>query len=359
MNADAVLAASEGQITPLAAVDEDVMERNLAAMAALAAAAGVALRPHAKTHKSGFVARRQLAHGAAGLTCATLREAEVFAAAGVEDLLLAHPPVGEVKSRRLAALAGRVPRLAVAVDSLEAAAFAAAPVELVWEVDSGLHRMGTAPGAATAEAVLRLLERVGPERVRGLLTHGGHVYRVGAPEERRAAAAQEAEALLDSAERLRAAGFEPRLLSVGSTPTAEFAGAQGGINEIRPGTYVFGDANQVALGSQRLEDCALAVVATVVAVHPDRAVIDAGSKAISNDLRVAGVSGWGSVLGHPELVLDRLSEEHGVLTGAIGPLRVGARLAVVPNHVCTTVNLHSELLFTGSGWQPVEARGWR
>ena len=127
---------------------------------------------------------------------------------------------------------------------------------------------------------------------------------------------------------------------------------------------MYGDANQVQLGSQALEDCALAVIATVVSTpERTRAVIDAGSKALPADLRVAGLNGYGIVLGHPGLKLDRLSEEHGVLVsdGPIG-LRVGERVAIVPAHACTTVNLHPALLVVAdseSRWEPVDARGWR
>jgi len=159
---------------------------------------------------------------------------------------------------------------------------------------------------------------------------------------------------------LRRAGLEVRELSVGSTPTAGFARPGSGLTEMRPGTYVYGDANQVRLGSQRLEDCALGVLTSVVSAHSDRAVADAGSKALSADLRVAGLEGYGIVAGRPELVVARLSEEHAVLTG--GRLRVGERLLIIPSHACTTVNLHPALLLVGereARWEAVSARGWR
>src|SRR5206468_4922904 len=118
MNVERILAATEDIITPVAVVDEEIVERNLARMAKLAADNNVKLRPHAKTHKSAEMARRQIAHGAIGLTCATFTEAEVFADAGVDDLLIAHPPVGKPKLERLATLADRVKRLAVSLDDL-------------------------------------------------------------------------------------------------------------------------------------------------------------------------------------------------------------------------------------------------
>jgi len=359
------LAATSGLETPVAVRDDAAMERNLAAMAAVAERAGVRLRPHAKTHKSVFVARRQLELGAAGLTVATLQEAETFAAAGVSDLVIAHPPAGRAKQARLAHLAARVERLAVAVDDAGLAEEVAAPVEILWEVDTGLHRVGTPSGEATVEPVRRVVAGIGPDRFRGLLTHGGHAYRAADQAQRRAAAGEESEGLAATADLLRAAGIEVREVSVGSSPTAGFAPEFKGVTEIRPGTYVYGDANQVTLGSHALEDCALAVVATVVSSPAaDRCVVDCGSKSISADRIVAALEGFGIVLGLPDLTVARLSEEHTVLTarGETG-LVVGDRVAIIPAHACTTVNLHPYLLAFDPGgrarWEPVDARGWR
>lgn len=363
MNRERLLAAAKEFITPVGAVDEEVLERNLARMAAVATTHQVKLRPHAKTHKSREVARRQMQHGAVGLTAATLVEAEVFADAGIDDLLIAHPPVGAPKLRRLGALAARVRRLAVSLDDVEVARSLPVTIDVLWEVDTGQHRIGTAPGAATVGAVQRLVDAIGHERFRGLITHAGHAYASTTQQQRQQAADEESGGLTATAALLRAEGIEVRELSVGSTPTAGLA-LGGGITEIRPGSYVYGDANQATLGSQRLEDCALAVVATVVSTPaPDRAVIDAGSKALSADLRVSGLTGYGLVLGRDDLTVARLTEEHGVLT-ASGPTRlsIGARVVVIPAHACTTVNLHPALLLVAPGgstrWQPVDARGW-
>src|ERR1700724_1660876 len=172
MNVERILAATEGIITPVAVVDEEIVERNLARMAKLAADHKVKLRPHAKTHKSAYMAQRQMAHGAVGLTCATLSEAEVFADAGVDDLLIAHPPVGRPKLERLAALAKRFKRLAVSLDNVEIAKSLPESVEVLWEVDPGQHRIGTAPGEPTVTAVRELVQAIGTERFRGLITHG-------------------------------------------------------------------------------------------------------------------------------------------------------------------------------------------
>jgi D-serine deaminase-like pyridoxal phosphate-dependent protein len=364
LNADVITAAVAELVTPVAVVDEALMEANLRRMAALAESADVRLRPHAKTHKSAHVARRQLAHGAVGLTVATLHEAEVFAAAGIRDLLVAHPPATQPKLRQLAALAERVSRLAVAVDDAGIASALPPKVEFLWEVDTGQHRIGTAPGKPTVKAVRELVAAIGNDRFRGLITHGGHVYSSKDQLERRAVADQEAGGLVDTAAMLRADGIEVRELSIGSTPTAGVA-SMDGITEMRPGTYVYGDVNQVRLGAQLLEQCALAVVACVVSTPAaDRAVVDAGSKALSADFRAPGVEGFGIVVGKEHLIVERLSEEHAVLVarGATG-LSIGDLVVIIPVHACTTVNLHPALAVLATDgrirWQPVDARGWR
>jgi D-serine deaminase-like pyridoxal phosphate-dependent protein len=363
MDVERILAATEDIITPVAVVDEEVVERNLARMAKLAADHNVKLRPHAKTHKSAYMAKRQMAHGAVGLTCATFTEAEVFADAGVEDLLIAHPPVGRPKLERLAALAQRLKRLAVSLDDVGIAKSLPESVEVLWEVDPGQHRIGTAPGEPTVKAVQELVRAIGSERFRGLITHGGHAYSSTNQIERQLAAEQETDSISTTANMLRRAVIEVRELSVGSTPTAGLA-LRGGITEMRPGTYIYGDANQVTLGSQRLEDCALCVVATVVSCPaPDRAVVDAGSKALSADLRVAGLEGYGLVLGHTGLEVARLSEEHAVVIASRPTsLQVGDRVAIIPAHACTTINLHPgvRLISMNSEFRYIEvdATGW-
>jgi D-serine deaminase-like pyridoxal phosphate-dependent protein len=197
-----------------------------------------------------------------------------------------------------------------------------------------------------------------------LIAHAGHSYAATDQAGRQRAADEESEALLTTAGMLKDAGIAVRELSLGSTPTAGLS-LRPGITEMRPGTYVYGDANQVALGSQQLEDCALAVIATVVSTPaPDRAVVDAGSKALSADLRVAGLEGYGIVLEHKGLTVARLSEEHAVLTSsAQSGLRIGDRVVIVPAHACTTINLHPAALLVSSDgsarWMTTDARGWQ
>jgi D-serine deaminase-like pyridoxal phosphate-dependent protein len=334
--------------TPAVLIDLDVLERNLARMAAAARECGVRLRPHAKTHKTSEVGRLQLRAGAVGLSLAKTGEAEAFAHAGFDDIFLAYPIVGELKGRRLLALAERV-RLAVGVDSLEGAAtlagvFQAASrrLDVLLKIDVGFRRVGVTPDAAV-ELAGRLASLPGL-RLRGVFTHAGQGYLQDTPEAVAAVGRHEGETLAAVAERLRRAGLPVEEVSVGSTPTARHAMAMPGVSECRPGNYVFHDASQLSLGTCGLEDCALSVLATVVSVPaPGRAVVDAGSKTLSSDPLRPRAGGHGFVLGRRSR-LERLSEEHGVLAVAEGEsFRVGERLRLLPNHACVVANLHDRL----------------
>jgi D-serine deaminase-like pyridoxal phosphate-dependent protein len=345
--------------TPSVVVSAERVERNLTRMAAAAAAAGVALRPHAKTHKCLPIARRQLSHGAVGLTVATLLEAELFADLG--SVFIAYPLWAGSGDRgaRLAALRERT-SLRAGVDSEAAAASlaAAAPgLEVLIEVDSGQHRSGVAVDqvAPLAAACAKL-----GLTVAGAFTHPGHAY--GSPSAVGDAAADERAALAAAGDALgrlgRFAGAEP-VLSGGSTPTAA-AGLAAPLTEVRPGTYVFGDRQQMHLAGLDAGDVALVVAARVVSVpRPIEAVLDAGSKALSSD-RPDWLAGYGLILEAPEATIAALSEEHAVVRGLATPLKVGDLVRVVPNHVCTVVNLTSELVVVDGGeitdrW-PVSAR---
>ncbi len=339
--------------TPFLVVDPDVLDRNVAAMAAHAARHGLALRPHAKTHKSAAVAARQLAAGAVGLTVATVSEAEAFADAGCEDLFVAYPLwVDAPKGARLRALTDRV-RLSVGTDSVAGARALAAQLpngRVLVEVDSGHHRSGVPPeqagplGEAARRAGLDVL---------GIFTFPGHSYAPGAAAE---VAAQEAAALRTAAASMTRHGLQPRVVSGGSTPTAERADADV-LGEVRPGVYVFNDAQQWELGTVVPDRVALSCLATVVSHGDGTVVLDAGSKVLGAD-RPPWTTGWGRLLDHPDARVTMLSEHHAVIAWDRSPLpEPGQRLRVVPNHVCSAVNLADELvLTTGEVW-PVTARG--
>jgi D-serine deaminase-like pyridoxal phosphate-dependent protein len=334
--------------TPAVLVDMDVLERNIARMAERARDAGVALRPHAKTHKVPEIGRLQLAAGARGLSVAKVSEAECFADQGFDDLFVAYPVVGLRKPERLVALASRI-RVSVGVDSLEGAralsqAFRAAgrTVDALLKVDVGLHRVGVAPEAIPLLAP-QLAELPGL-RLRGVFTHAGHAYGARTPAAIAQVGRDEGERLLAAARTLRELGLPAEVVSVGSTPTARHALAVRGVTEARPGNYVYHDASQVSLGTCSLEDCALTVLATVVSVPaPDRAVVDAGSKTLSSDPLRPEPGGHGFVLGRSSRVA-RLSEEHGVIEVMPGEsFRVGERVRLLPNHSCVVSNLHDRV----------------
>jgi D-serine deaminase-like pyridoxal phosphate-dependent protein len=335
--------------TPAVLVDLDVVESNIARMAERARASGVRLRPHAKTHKVVEIARRQVAAGASGLSLAKTSEAEVFADAGFEDLFVAYPVVGADKARRLLALAERLRRLAVGVDSVEGAstlagAFRAAgrALDVMLKVDVGFHRVGVPPERAL-ETARRLADLPGL-RLRGLFTHAGQGYHQETPEGVAEVARHEGRTMAAVADELRAAGLALEEVSVGSTPTAREAMAQAGVTECRPGNYVYHDGTQVALGTCAPSDCALTVLATVVSVPgADRAVVDAGSKTLSSDPLRPRAGGFGQLAGRRSRV-QRLSEEHGVIVVEGGEaFRVGERIRILPNHACVVSNLHDRV----------------
>jgi D-serine deaminase-like pyridoxal phosphate-dependent protein len=352
--------------TPVVLVDLDVLERNIARMAARARAAGVRLRPHVKTHKCPEIAALQRAAGAAGLCVAKVGEAEVFVRAGFDDIFLAYPVVGGDKGRRLLALADRA-RLAAGVDSVEGAETLARPfaeagrtLDVVLKVDVGYGRVGVLPRRAVA--VARRVAQVPGLRLRGVFTHAGHAYAAKTPRAVRQVAKQEGERVARAAEALREAGLPTEEVSVGSTPTAARAMTVPGVTECRPGNYVFYDATQVSLGTCGPEDCALTVLATVVSVPaPDRAVVDAGSKTLSSDPLRPRPGGYGQVIGRRGRI-DKLSEEHGVVAVDEGEsFRVGERVRILPNHACVVANLHDRLIGTSGdrveAVLPVAARG--
>jgi D-serine deaminase-like pyridoxal phosphate-dependent protein len=263
--------------TPYLRLDVAVMEANIAAMAVHAAGAGLALRPHTKTHKCPQIGARQLAAGAHGLTVATIGEAEVFAEV-CADLFIAYPLwVDTDDAARLRALADRGVALRVGCDSIESAAqLSGLPVEVLIEIDSGHHRSGVRP--EDAGTLARHVADAGLT-VSGVFTFPGHSYSPASPAQ---AAAEEASALATAAASVRAAGGECRLISGGSTPSAGFT--TGGIlNELRPGVYVFGDAQQLDLGTIGFEQVALTVVSRVVSHAGGRVICDAGSKALGAD----------------------------------------------------------------------------
>ncbi|MEU5842116.1 alanine racemase [Rhodococcus sp. NPDC047139] len=345
--------------TPALLVDRDVLDHNIARLAQSAQSRSLSLRPHAKTHKCLEIARHQLDAGACGLTVATVSEAEVFAEAGFEDLFVAYPLwVDAARGARLRTLADRC-RLTVGIDSPSGARqlveHAGTAIGVLVEIDSGHHRTGVRP--EQAGTVASAAHDAGLE-VRGVFTFPGHSY---APDGPHRAARDEADALTAAADSLRTAGIEPAVISGGSSPTA-LVDLPTPATELRPGVYVFGDAQQLELGVVTEADIALTVLATVVSARDETVVLDAGSKVLGAD-RATWATGYGRILGEPAARITALSEHHATVQWPNPTTRpdLGARVQVIPNHACNAVNLANELVAVSGNvvverWE-VAARG--
>jgi len=363
--------------TPAAVLDLDVLERNVVRMANRARRLGVALRPHAKTHKCVEVARLQQERGAHGLTVATLAEARAFAEAGFADLTWAVPVVpgrlGEVVdlARRLT-FRVLVESDAAADAVTRAAAEARVPLHVWLEVDSGQHRTGVDPASSLAVSLAQRLARSGDAATDaaagaaragvvfdGILTHAGQGYGAKDRAELERAAATERDVMVALAERLRRAGVPVPGVSIGSTPTIAVATDLTGVTEIRPGNYVFNDFVQVAGGVCAPEDCAFSVLATVISHQPgaDHAVADAGALALSKDLGPSDPArrrGYGPLLRglaggevDPVLQVRAVTQEHGIVAGeepadVEGHLAVGEKVRILANHSCLSAALFDE-----------------
>jgi D-serine deaminase-like pyridoxal phosphate-dependent protein len=359
-----VMDALEQVETPVAVLDLERVRRNAARVAAYCTEHGLAWRPHIKTHKSARVAGIQLAAGAAGLTVATPREAEVMSQL-TEDVLLAYPPLGSSKLERLMSLPERV-RLSVALDSeaalrgLAAAASASGrTVDVLVEIDVGLRRVGV-ESPAEAVTLARLASNLPGVRYRGLMFYPGHI-RVHRDQQDDALRALD-ERLGGVLSALETAGLSPAVVSGGSTPTLWNSHRVRGVTEIRAGSCIFNDLESAGHASASWDDLAYTVLATVVSTAVrGQAVVDAGSKALAKEIP-AREGSYGALLDRPEVKVSALSEEHGVLdlSATAWRPRVGDRVRIVPNHVCVSVNLQDHVLALEGGeahaWE-LEARG--
>ncbi|HEV2560428.1 MAG TPA: D-TA family PLP-dependent enzyme [Microvirga sp.] len=342
--------------TPAVVIDLDRVERNIARLQAACDAAGVANRPHIKTHKSPVLAKMQRDAGARGITCQKLGEAEVMAEAGFDDILVSYNILGEEKLGRLATLMRRA-RMVVAADNPvtvaglpRAAEIAGRDLDVVVECDTGQKRAGVeTPGEAVA-----LAHSIAASP--GLSFAGFLLY----PPAGGTAVTQ---AFLDDAlAGVREAGLEPRIVSSGGTPNLKDLGKLKGATEHRAGTYIFNDRMMMKAGAATLDDVALHVVSTVVSrAGPERGILDAGSKTLTWDS--GGLDGYGLILEHPDARIARFSEEHGFLdlAGSATKPGVGDVVRIVPNHVCVVVNMVDRLVATRggriAGEIPVAARG--
>ena len=349
---------SEDHPTPSLVVDALTVERNLTRMQQYCDEHRLSLRPHTKTHKSIRMAKRQIALGARGLTVAKVGEAERMSEAS-RDLFLAYPAIGTGRLQRLGSLlralaeeshsSGTSGRIAVGIDSLEAAERIAQtarnvglPIGIMVDLDVGFHRTGVESSAQAVELCAWVSKQSGLE-FRGLMCFPGHILPAASTE----AWGQYHDAIAGVVDRLRSLGIDVPVISGGSTPTAKESHRNPILNEIRPGTYIYNDWNEVALGVASIDDCAARVVATVVSVPTkNKFILDAGSKTLSSDRHcVEPESGFGKVVDYPDAKVSRLSEEHGEAifqeTYAGPRPKVGDRVWIIPNHICVCVNLQN------------------
>ncbi|WXH34153.1 D-threonine aldolase [Myxococcus stipitatus] len=357
----------ETLVTPAALVDLDRVEANLRRVSQYTREHGLHWRPHTKTHKTAELTSLQLAAGAVGATVATPREAEVMATVAT-DVLYAYPPVGAGRLARLLALPPRT-KLSVTVDTLEslaelsrAAQGAGRDVGVLVELDLGMRRLGVQT-PAEAVALARAVATAPSVTYLGVLFYPGHVR---SPMNQQDGAVRDQSARLGAfLEALTSAGLKPQVVSGGSTPMLWRSHEVKGLTEIRPGLNVMNDRNTASIGACAWDECAFSVLATVVSTAvPGQVVVDAGSKALTKEEGLAPSGGYGALLDRPDIIVRNVSEEHGMLdvSATSWRPRVGERVRVVPNHVCTAVNLHERLHVVRGGavtdtWA-IAARGW-
>lgn len=353
--------------TPVPLVDLDRLQRNLLRAARYVKAHDLALRPHTKTHKSTVVAGMQLRAGAAGLTCATPREAEVMSAV-TTDILFAYPPIGASKLRRLMSLPSDI-ALTIALDSQEAvdqlavgAAAGERRVGVYVELDVGMRRVGAAT-VADAIGLIRSVQKQPSLEYRGIAFYAGHIREPVVEQD--ANLEQLNRRLTDALEELDRARVSPTVVSGGSTPTMWRTHEIAGVTEVRAGTYVYNDRTTAEIGACDWDDCALTILATVVSTAlPGQAVIDCGSKALGREpMRGTAGEGFGIVAGRRDVRVIGMSEEHGILDLHATDWRpcIGEQVQIVPNHVCVAVHLHERVYgvrgdAVETSW-PVSARG--
>ena len=336
--------------TPALLVDLDAFEYNLATMAAFFRGRPSHLRPHAKTHKCPEIARRQLAAGAEGITCAKVGEAEVLAQAGIDDILIANQVVGPLKIARLVELAARV-RLTVAVDEpgnvadlSRAAQARGVTLRVLVEVDIGMGRCGVQPGAEALD-LARQVARAGRLELAGLMGYEGHLVGIQDPAERKVKVEAAMTLLMETQALLARSGLPAGVVSGGGTGTYDVTGSFPGVTEVQAGSYVFMDTHYRAVRPEFRTS--LALLATVISRNkPARLITDAGMKVLTTDM------GLPEVQGVPGAKLLRLSEEHGLIEVADPgqvPLGSGDKITLLPSHCCTTINLHDTLFAVRNG----------
>ena len=336
--------------TPAVIIDLKQTERNLQKFQGYADENNITLRPHIKTHKIPRFAKMQLEFGAKGICCATLGEAELMAANGINDIFIAYTIVGKEKIERLLTL-GRQIRVVCGVDSITAAhqisdlAVAHEQIaEVRIEIDTGFQRAGVQPGEVLNFA--KEVDMMPGLKISGIYTFKSSTLHGKSVLDLKACAEEEGLLLKQIKDLLIENGISIEEVSGGSTPTGRYVAQCDGITELRAGTYIFNDRPKLIQGVATVDECSAVVKVTVVSTPtPDRAIIDGGSKIFSGDTKTdtppLNMHGYGYVIGNENLVFDHMSEEHGVLISKVGltNLKINDVLYIIPNHICTTMNL--------------------
>ncbi len=324
--------------TPALLLDLDILERNVVSMAARASALGVALRPHFKTHKCLEVLALQRKHGATGVTVSTLEEARVVIDAGYDDVTWAFPVILSRLDEALALARRATLRFVVDSDvAVEALTQLAAPFHVWLKVDTGYGRAGIEPDDPRMIDVALRIQTSPHLMLDGILSHCGHTYDANGPSAIRVIAEEDRAGMVAASASLRAAGVAVPALSVGSTPSMALVECLDGVDEARPGNYVFFDHVQEQLGACALADCALTVLTSIVSSRPGHSIVDAGALALSKDVGLnRGEATMGEVLQEtgeldPSLRIVSVSQEHGRLNAS---QPVGTVLRILPNHAC-------------------------
>jgi D-serine deaminase-like pyridoxal phosphate-dependent protein len=337
--------------TPCLVLDRTILQRNIDLMARAVARHRVPLRPHMKTAKSIDVARLATAGQPGGITVSTLAEAEYFSGHGITDILYA-VGITPQKLDQIAKLNAAGAAIIVITDDLDTASAIAAqrqsPRALI-EIDTGEGRGGVAPDD---DVLLEIAARLGP-LLAGVMTHAGHSYAGRSIDDMIRIAETERAGVVRAAKRLREAGHDSPIVSMGSSPTALHAESLDGVSEVRAGVYMFGDLFQAEIGTHDLDSIAVTVLTSVIGRRPGRLLVDAGGLALSKDHSTETAPkdyGYGLVLdsagrrtfGHT--IVRRAYQEHGVIETAPGrhlDLPVGAHLRIAPNHTCMTAAAHN------------------
>ena len=355
--------------TPGVVVELDQVEKNLKEMEQLNRSYGIHVRPHIKPHKSVYFSNLQLEYGAKGITCAKLSEAETMVDYGITDILIAFPLIGSDKMERLGKLIKRASIITI-VNSIEGAQqlselgeVSEEQIRVLIEVDGGLKRGGVDPYEPTLKYAKEIRNQKGI-KICGLMYYGGLIYAQKTLEGYESETKREHDEIIGTAELLKQNGFQMDILSGGNSYSARCCKYLEGITEVRCGNYIFNDVSTIGTGFATENECALRAVSTIVGkIDETHAIIDAGSKTLTTDLS-AHRSGYGYVVGRPDIKITKLNEEHGFLESEQPlNLKIGDKIAIIPNHACVLPNLTDAIYGIRNGRIeriiPIEARGSR